>query len=255
MKKIILNLLKNGYVKTKKYTVEDIIKYLYIFRGLIYFDAEAEMIRCNSNPFWSGDNVEKRIDLFRDIMSMKRKDIKDSYYFRILNRFENGDKYGIIFTDECLIENLKSLVAEKGAELEINDNIEAERQIHYWYGGTIVTILYKGYKFELAAIGDVYAHLLDDDMETEIARVKDKGNSAIFWHVCRPYIKNDKELRKFIAEGRLTFDYNNWWECSIVSPDGEWHDLMWALDSDTIECAVSEVLVNMDEYIAYLESK
>lgn len=93
MKNRIYNLLKNGYTETKKYTEQDLIKYLYPLKHLI--KRENNLIMCNRNNFWNHTNNENRWQLMDDISQIHRANIKDNAYFRIINRFENGDRYGI----------------------------------------------------------------------------------------------------------------------------------------------------------------
>lgn len=47
-------------------------------------------------------------------------------------------------------------------------------------------------------------------------------------------------------------DYNNWWECFVYTPDGVFHDLMWALDSDHIFAGIGEVFFHMNEVLKEL---
>ena len=48
---------------------------------------------------------------------------------------------------------------------------------------------------------------------------------------------------------RLDLDYNNWWEGFAVTPDGEFIDMMWCLESDKILPAIAELFAAMDEII------
>ena len=95
MKHRIYNLLKNGYTETKKYTVEDFVKYLYPLKHIIKKSEYFKDIIAQSNDFWHHTNNENRFQLMEDISQIHRANIKDNAYFRIINRFENGDKYGI----------------------------------------------------------------------------------------------------------------------------------------------------------------
>ena len=45
---------------------------------------------------------------------------------------------------------------------------------------------------------------------------------------------------------RLDMEHNNWWECFVYTPEGEFHDMMWALDSDHLFEGVEVVLSAMD---------
>ena len=44
----------------------------------------------------------------------------------------------------------------------------------------------------------------------------------------------------------IDMEHNNWWECSVYTPDGVFHDLMWVLDSDHIFAGIREVFCHMD---------
>lgn len=99
MKKIIAGILRRGFTSSKKVTLKDCVEYLY---PLKYILEESDLgqfgmsVRCNQNPFWSKDNSQRIMELHNDIMGIHRAHITDTCYFRILNRFENGDGYGII---------------------------------------------------------------------------------------------------------------------------------------------------------------
>ena len=92
MKKIITTLLSNGYTTTKKYTIDDIKKFCYIFNNLI--EEKNAIICCNHNKFWSYENNKNRIELIKDIQNYNKNILKGSK-FTIINRYENGDAYGI----------------------------------------------------------------------------------------------------------------------------------------------------------------
>lgn len=94
MKNIILKILRTGYTTSKKYTVEDLCKYLHILRPLL--KEECGMIICNKNAFWAYENNENRTQLINDIEAIHRNTIKDCMVFTILNRCANGDAYGIV---------------------------------------------------------------------------------------------------------------------------------------------------------------
>ena len=93
MKNIILTLLKKGYTNSKKYSVEDLNHYLFNLSGL--FVNDGNIIKASNNAFWDYKNIKNRKELLRDIKGISRRNIKDLAYFRILNRFANGDKYGV----------------------------------------------------------------------------------------------------------------------------------------------------------------
>lgn len=143
--------------------------------------------------------------------------------------------------------------------IRINEDVTSEKQAHYWYGGEMATIEVAGYKFHIEAIGDVYAELfkstplVDEDLSWDdlIETIKDKGNQGVFGEVIGHYIKDDEELMALIndnhPEYRLNLDYANWWECFVTDPQGDWHDLMWDLDSTSLNDAIAEVLEALQE--------
>lgn len=93
MKQIIINILCNGFSNTKR-PLEEICDYVFILK-YIFKKSEWGGICCNENAFWDSNNNKNRIELMQDIMDVKRRSVKDFSYFHILNRFANGDKYGI----------------------------------------------------------------------------------------------------------------------------------------------------------------
>ena len=98
MKNCIYNLLKNGYTETKKYTVENFTRYLYLLQYII--EKQEYFIGCKRNNFWNHTNNENRFQLMHDISQIHRAKMTDGAYFHILNRFENGDRYGIEIPQE-----------------------------------------------------------------------------------------------------------------------------------------------------------
>lgn len=93
MKNLILKILKTGYTTSKK-PLEDYVKYLYLLKYIFRTDSIG-LVVCNNNPFWEHTNNKNRMDLYCDIMYMHSRKPTDDYYYKIINRFENGDKYGI----------------------------------------------------------------------------------------------------------------------------------------------------------------
>lgn len=98
MKKLIIGILSRGYSSSKQAPLANCVAFLY---PLKYILEEPPVglgmsVRCNHNPFWAAGNNQKRCELMRDIDGIRRHNITDGCYFRILNRFENGDGYGII---------------------------------------------------------------------------------------------------------------------------------------------------------------
>ena len=139
-------------------------------------------------------------------------------------------------------------------KVTITDFINKNHRSHYWYGGECARIEHNGYTALIEAVGDVYAEYYENgEYQT---RVKDKNNGGWFYHEMNCYIKNDEDLYKAINNGDLIIDYNNWWECFIVDPQGNWHDLMWALDADYLDEAIEEVKANLDDVIQdYFENE
>lgn len=98
MKKIIAGILNRGYTTSKQASLGNCIAFLYPLKYILE-DSPMEdgmTVRCNHNPFWAPENIQKRSELIRDIQGIHRRNIMDGRYFHILNRFENGDRYGIV---------------------------------------------------------------------------------------------------------------------------------------------------------------
>ena len=93
MKSLILTILETGSTKSKK-PIEDYISYLYPLRNILKVD-ECGRITHNNNAFWRFENRRNRADLICDIYNIRKKGIRDNSYFHIINRFTNGDRYGI----------------------------------------------------------------------------------------------------------------------------------------------------------------
>lgn len=136
-------------------------------------------------------------------------------------------------------------------QIIIKDLIDNNHRSHYWYGGECARIEHNGYIASIEACGDVYAEYYENGEYK--ARVKDKSNGGWFYHEMSCYIKNDEELYGAVENQNLIIDYNNWWECFIISPDGKFHDLMWALDSDYLDDAIKEVEENLEDIIKQIE--
>lgn len=133
----------------------------------------------------------------------------------------------------------------------IIDFIDNDHRSHYWYGGQCATIEHKGYIASIEANGDIYADYYENG--EYVKRYKDKRNTGQFYNEFCCDIKNDAELYKAIDENILRFDFNNWWECFIIDPQGNFHDLMWVLDSDYLDDAIKEVEENLEDMIKYIE--
>lgn len=137
--------------------------------------------------------------------------------------------------------------------VSISDFIDNDHQSHYWYGGECARIEHNGYVAIIEANGDIYAEYAPNgEYKTHI---KDKNNAGEFYNEMHYYFKNDDELYAAIDNGDLTFDYNNWWECFIIDPQGNWHDLMWDLDASCLDEAIEEVKSGLDEMIKYIEEE
>lgn len=144
------------------------------------------------------------------------------------------------------MRHLSRYAKDHGATLEI-DIIDTQHLSSLWYGGDVAEIKYKGYTFMVAALGDIVAELLDGNGD-QLAYVKDKYNSGRFYDDMGYYVRNDKMLKR-LTENRLYFFDNNWWECYVILPTGEYVDLMWWLDADAVDDAVREVIESMDDII------
>lgn len=138
-------------------------------------------------------------------------------------------------------------------KVTITDFIDNDHRSHYWYGGECAKIAYKGYTAIIEANGDVYAEYAPNGKY--VTRVKDKNNTGFFYSEMDYHIENDEELYAAIDNGDLVFDYNNWWECFIIDPQGNWHDLMWSLDASYLDEAIEEVKSGLDEMIKYIEEE
>lgn len=126
-----------------------------------------------------------------------------------------------------------------------------------WYGGDIAEVQYRGWRFILSACGDIFATLSDKaDPDHELFYVKDKNNRGILGTELQHYIANDKALLAarlgHHTKYRLEMDSGNWWECFPVSEDGKFHDIMWALESDSVLDALPEIIGSMDDIVQQL---
>jgi hypothetical protein len=126
--------------------------------------------------------------------------------------------------------------------------IQENKASHYWYGGKVANIKHKGFTFSIEAVGDVVGILFDEN-NIEIAYIKDKSNGGWFDNEMSHYIKDDEMLYDLLDRNKLVFDYNNWWECFVIDDKGNFHDLMWVLDSINIFDAIEEVKNSIDNVI------
>ena len=150
---------------------------------------------------------------------------------------------------KCITEEIGSI--PEPVEIEFMEPIRRKQYSSLWYGGQIAAIRVHGCVFEVHALGDVYAWLYDkSDRDRELLYVKDKNNSGRFGSDIQPYLKTDRALVAAICRKHnrywIDMEHNNWWECSVYTPDGVFHDLMWVLDSDHIFAGIREVFCHMD---------
>lgn len=138
----------------------------------------------------------------------------------------------------------------KDIEVKITQYIDDDHKSHYWYGGQCAIIYHKGYKFLIEANGDVCCEYIKDGEVEEF--FKDKSNSGRFYKEMRHCFKNDDELYQAINNNELMFDANNWWECFVIDPNGEFHDLMLDLDASYLDEAVAEVKEQLDNIITWI---
>lgn len=94
MKKIISHILLAGYSTTKT-PLFALVNYLYPLKYILVSGGPIT-IQGNDNPFWSPANNQRRIELYHDVMGMHGRSMKKGTYRAILDRFENGDGYGIV---------------------------------------------------------------------------------------------------------------------------------------------------------------
>ena len=138
-------------------------------------------------------------------------------------------------------------------KVKVTDRIDDNHLCHLWYGGECAHIEHNGFIALIKAIGDVYAEYAPNG--ELVAYVKDKNNAAVFRSEMNSYFKDDKELLAAIENGDLILDHNNWWECFIIDPHGNFHDLMWDLDATTLDEAIEEVKENLEEMIEYVKGE
>lgn len=93
MKNLIGTILRTGLTKSKK-PLEDYVKYLYPLKHILTVN-QFGWVTCNNNGFWKPENNQNRTELFNDVCGIQRRKITDGSFFHIINRFENGDRYGI----------------------------------------------------------------------------------------------------------------------------------------------------------------
>lgn len=137
-------------------------------------------------------------------------------------------------------------------EILYKQKFDNKHSLSYWFGGHMVKIVHKGYKFNIHSIGDVRAFLYDET-GNEIAKVIDKNNAGIFYGEMTPYITDDDMLLDLVNRDKLIFYNNNWFECHVYDTHGEYYDMPWVLDSMNIYNGIQEVLQSIDEVIKNIE--
>ena len=135
-----------------------------------------------------------------------------------------------------------------------NNKFQLDQQHAMWYGGEVVSILYKGWKFAINAFGDIRAWLIDKSDGHQIFYVKDRNNMGDLGSYLRSYIKTDTELQQLLngthPKYHLETPETNWWECTLVDPADGVHEPLWSLDADNILGAIAEVIPEMDNMIS-----
>ena len=92
-KQNIIKLLGEGCAVEGR-LLSDYTRYLYPLKYILTVN-KLGWVTCNRNRFWTFENFANRMALLNDIASISKAKATDTHYFHILNRFENGDGYGI----------------------------------------------------------------------------------------------------------------------------------------------------------------
>lgn len=155
------------------------------------------------------------------------------------------------------INNLVSKLSEPITRITLEDPFfDLDKQHFAWFGGDVLTIEYQGWKFTIAALGDVKAWLTDNLDGHQVIYVKDKHNGGTLGSKIGAYISSDTEMTQLFNQTHprysLTREDNNWRECYLVDPEGNHHDLMWCLDADYLLDAVAEVIPEIDNTITQI---
>lgn len=129
--------------------------------------------------------------------------------------------------------------------ISINQFIDGEHLSHYWYGGKCATIECDGYTAIISALGDIVFEYKDEYF-------KDKNNKGELYFELNGCFNNDKELYTAIKNNEIIFHNNNWWECSLIDENNEFHDLEWCLDSTSLFDAIAEVKNKLPDIIKNL---
>lgn len=129
--------------------------------------------------------------------------------------------------------------------INISQFIDGDHLSHFWYGGECVTIEYNGCKAIISALGDIVFEYKDEYF-------KDKNNKGELYFELNACFNNDKELYTAIENNEIIFHNNNWWECSLIDENNEFHDLEWCLDSTSLFDAIAEVKNKLPDIIQNL---
>lgn len=156
------------------------------------------------------------------------------------------------YNSKC--KRLVQKAQKKGVELSFaSEKFDRNRLDCLWYGGHVASVkVSDSLSVEIEINGDVYASLLDADFLTEMAEVRDKGNTGRFYKEMAPFIKDDKQLHKLIRSGRLDLGYNNWVEHNgEVKRDGKTYSIDLGMETDNvlddnILLAIEQVIDNID---------
>ena len=153
---------------------------------------------------------------------------------------------------------LSKIVLPKGKlEISFEQQVLPCKCHSYWYGGEMVDIGYRDYRFIIYADGDMIMSLQSKTDMHEVTRVKDKGASGIFAAEMSEYIENDNRLREVISgkdtEYSLSIEHDNWFELRVLDKDYEPYDMDVVLDSELLFDAVAEAVNEVEGIIKELQ--
>jgi len=93
MKAVILKLIDNGIVHSKRYRLADLARRFYPLIEIAEDSPDQQAIIHKKNPFWEVDNMKNRFELLADF-AKSEPSVKGMH--PIFNRYVNGDRYGIV---------------------------------------------------------------------------------------------------------------------------------------------------------------
>ncbi len=93
MRRAVVKLLKTGQTSSRK-PISEFIRFWYPLRGVIMVNQKGKIV-ANDSSFWSKENEQNRNELIGDVLNMKKRSMTDRSFFHMVNRYENGDAYGI----------------------------------------------------------------------------------------------------------------------------------------------------------------